>query len=259
MRTSHSSPVHAFERDIAALPRDVDLVWHGVNDAANLRQFLAAGVPWGELDLNLDPAGRRLILRHDSYAELPQWVGEQPLSLADALPALVDAGKSIKLDFKIGGTWIDTALALVDELHLPQDRLWLNADLDVFGEQGVRRLADRYPDAILQVPLHSLPGWMDGMQAVFDDVEEIAAWGINRFSVGWRYPDVPGMVAQLKERGHEANIYGVADRQEFLQAIDLRPKSVTADFNFPEWYYYGRGSGHGGRFYTYTISGLGSN
>jgi hypothetical protein len=31
-----------------------------------------------------------------------------------------------------------------------------------------------------------------------------------------------------------------------LEAALLLPASLTADFNFPDWNYFGRGSGHGG-------------
>ncbi len=247
---THQRP---FDAELASLPPEVELVWHGVNDAANLRQFLASAAPWCELDVNLDPDGEDLILRHDSYAELARWPGEQPLHLRDVLPPLVAAGKSIKLDFKIGGRWIDVALDLVDELDLPQDRLWLNADLDVFGESVISALSSRYPNAIRQVPLHSLSARLDAPRELFREIERVAALGINRFSVGWRYPNMGEIVARLKQDGYEANIYGVANLKEFLQAVDMRPSSVTADFNFPEWRYYGRGSGHGGSFHTYSI------
>ena len=52
------------------LPGAIHYVWHGVNDRANLRQFLCSPVQWAELDVNLGPDGRTLILRHDTYAEL---------------------------------------------------------------------------------------------------------------------------------------------------------------------------------------------
>lgn len=250
MRPTHQYP---FDPELASLPPEVELVWHGVNDAANLRQFLASGVSWGELDVNLDPEGGDLILRHDSYAELPSWNGERPLYLRDVLQPLVSAGKSIKLDFKAGGTWIDVALDLVDGLGLPQDRLWLNADLDVFGESVIRELSSRYPIAIRQVPLHSLPAPLDAAQELWREIERVAALGINRFSVGWRYPNSAEIVARLKHNDYEANLYGVANLKEFLQAVEMRPTSVTADFNFPEWHYYGRGSGHGGAHHTYSV------
>ena len=246
-------PVRPRFSDLASLPPQVELVWHGVNDATNLRQFLCADVRWGELDVNVDDVGEELVLRHDAYDELPRWDGETPLLLREALPQLLAAGKSIKLDFKVGGQWIDAALAMIDRTDLPQERLWLNADLDVFGAAGIRDLSARYPDAVLQVPLHSLPARLDALREMDSEIDRVAAWGVNRFSVGWRYADVAGIVARLKQNGHAANVYGVANLEQFLQAVDMRPASVTADFNFPEWGYYGRGSGHDGRFYIYTM------
>jgi hypothetical protein len=41
-------------------------------------------------------------------------------------------------------------------------------------------------------------------------------------------------------------VYGVEDLESFLEAALLVPSSVTADFNFPDWHYFGRGSGNGG-------------
>lgn len=38
-----------------ALPRHIQFVWRGVNDAANLRQFLAADVAWAECDVRRHP------------------------------------------------------------------------------------------------------------------------------------------------------------------------------------------------------------
>lgn len=42
----------------------------------------------------------------------------------------------------------------------------------------------------------------------------------------------------------EVNLYGVPDLESFLEAALLLPASVTADFNFPEWRYFGRGPEH---------------
>ncbi len=43
--------------------------------------------------------------------------------------------------------------------------------------------------------------------------------------------------------GFEVNIYNVPDLESFLQAVLQQPCSVTSDFNFPKWHYYGRGAG----------------
>ena len=52
------------------LPRHVHFVWHGLNDVANLRQFLGSNVRWGEVDVQWHPTGRYPILRHDRFDEI---------------------------------------------------------------------------------------------------------------------------------------------------------------------------------------------
>ena len=53
--------------------------------------------------------------------------------------------------------------------------------------------------------------------------------------------------------GFEVNIYGVFDLETFLQAVLLMPQSITSDFNFPKWHYYGRGAGQKGTHYEYSM------
>jgi len=43
----------------------------------------------------------------------------------------------------------------------------------------------------------------------------------------------------------------VPDHESFLEAVLLMPCSLTADFNFPQWDYYGRGSGERRRYHRY--------
>ena len=38
-----------------------------------------------------------------------------------------------------------------------------------------------------------------------------------------------------------------------MRAVLLEPRSITADFNFPEWHYYGRGSGQKGQYHEYSL------
>jgi hypothetical protein len=42
--------------------------------------------------------------------------------------------------------------------------------------------------------------------------------------------------------GWQVNLFGVPDLESFLEAALLLPASVTADFNFPEWNYFGQGA-----------------
>ncbi len=76
-------------------------------------------------------------------------------------------------------------------------------------------------------------------------------WGINRFSISWERPNLRELFDQMDLWNYQVNIYGVPDLETFLQAVLLLPRSVTSDFNFPQWHYYGHGSGKGGVHLAY--------
>jgi phosphoglycolate phosphatase-like HAD superfamily hydrolase len=228
-----------------ALPSRVDLVWHGVNDRANLEEFLASPVRWAETDVRRDPASDRPVLSHDPIDTEEAPARRDLLPLDVVLGAVAAHGRAIKLDFKEGEV-VESALRLVDRLGLAGEDLWFNADVEVLGEKGFRSLRERYPDAVLQCPL----GFLAPLLAVLPDrafeiARELVSWGIDRFSLAWHCPDLPRHVDRLRAWGHEVNIYAVPDLESFLRATLLLPRSVTADFNFPRWGYAGRGPGAG--------------
>jgi hypothetical protein len=63
------------------------------------------------------------------------------------------------------------------------------------------------------------------------------------------------MLDRFEEYGWEVNIHGVPDLDSFLEAALLLPKALTADFNFPDWHYYGRGSGQQSVYHRYNLIG----
>ena len=71
----------------------------------------------------------------------------------------------------------------------------------------------------------------------------LAAWGVSRLSVKWDQELTAALLERLHDWGCEVNIYGVPDLAAFLRAALLLPRSLTADFNFPDWNYFGRGAG----------------
>ena len=234
-----------------ALPHKVQLVWHGLNDDANVRQFLASNVEWAEFDVRVDPAGR-LIVRHDSFGETSIGEENEFLSFDDVLQPFEAFNKSIKVDIKEGGAFIDRVITLVKKTHLAGERLWFNGHIEVLGEEGFRRLAAAFPGTIVQcridflVPLiEILPE--DGKRIL----DTLCGWGINRFSVPWGIPGLTNTVDLTDRWGFEVNIYNVPDLESFLKAVLLQPRSITSDFNFPKWHYYGRGSGENAERYEY--------
>lgn len=235
------------------LPAGLDLVWHGVNDPINLRQFLSSPVRWAELDVNLDPTGRHLILRHDTFAERPLAPGERWLTLAEALNACQQWEKAIKLDFKVGGAWIEQTLTILERYDFAPDQIWFNGELQIVDERRVRHLAERYPAAVIQAPIGFLRKLIEQPALLQEEVRRLHTWGLNRFSLNWRHPETRRMAHLLAEWGYAVNLYGIPDLPAFLQAVLFSPRAITCDFNFPTWGYYGRGSGHGGTYCEYVL------
>ena len=69
--------------------------------------------------------------------------------------------------------------------------------------------------------------------------------------MAWGRENTRFRVGQLEEWGHEVNIYAVPHHESFLQAVLQLPRSLTADFTFPEWNYCGRGSGERRRYHRH--------
>jgi hypothetical protein len=86
-----------------------------------------------------------------------------------------------------------------------------------------------------------------------------ATWGINRFSVNWQIEDMRTLFDRMDRWGFEVNIYKVLDLEDFLAAVLMMPRSITSDFNFPKWHYYGRGSGEEGERYEYSMQKVNRN
>ncbi len=238
------------------LPRHVQFVWHGVNDEVNLRQAVASDVKWQELDARFDTTEEHVVLRHDGYERRPMAVGETLLTLREVVPRLLRAGKSVKIDLKEGGNLPGAVARILRDINIDEDRLWINGDLDTVGKDTFRQYAQIFPGAILQCPLRSLAAVvLSSPDRVKARLQECTTFGINRFSVRWGVDDLGQIVDRLFEWGYEVNIYNVPDLESFLKAVLVLPTSITSDFNFPKWHYFGRGPGENSTHHTYTLDG----
>ncbi len=236
-----------------ALPRHVQFVWHGINDERNLRQFLASNVVWGEVDVRLDPSSEELVLRHDPLEPYAHGAAEL-LPLAVVLDAVRTARKSIKIDLKETGPALTESIAAVKAAGFDDSETWFNADYRLLGREGFAALKQAFPGAIIQCPIDSIaPLILSDNAGGMAKLAELQGWGVNRFSVKWDKPNIPQLIDALDAHGYELNIYNVPDLRAFLEAALLLPRSITSDFNFPRWSYFGRGSGAGGRRHEYFI------
>lgn len=230
--------------DEKTLPQNIQYVWHGINNHANLKQFLGADIQWGEVDVRLDELSDQFFVRHDSLAESPIQREEETLLLKDCLSKFMKFDKSVKLDYKLDRAHVDQVLDFVEKLGFDQERLWHTGNIEDLGEEGFRKIRKRHPRAIIQCTSNFLvPLVLGAPHKAKDIVAMLRDWGVNRVSIDWRTDGNSLVLSQIKDWGMEVNLYKMPDLHAFLQAILLLPKSVTSDFNFPEWQYYGQGSG----------------
>ena len=237
-----------------ALPNDIQFVWHGVNDLANLQRFLASDIQWCEIDVRADPQTGELILHHDSLNGDSDPGPGPLLALEEVVRRVHGFGKSIKFDLKERTGTVDCILEILVGEHIEESRLWFNGNVEVLGERGFKELRNAFPAAIIQCPIGFLiPEILDGPADVHHTLAELQSWGVSRFSIEWDAANTAGVIDQMGRWGFEINVYNVPDLDSFLQAVLLEPDSITADFNFPKWHYYGRGSGENGRYYEYSV------
>ena len=191
-------------------------------------------------------------MRHDSFVNTPLDLDEEPLGFDRLLERLRSTDKSIKIDLKLDGFLSDRVLEFIDTAGFDDSRLWFNGSVETLMEQGFRKLASAHPDSILQCPIDFLAPLICGATDKAKEILEMfTSWGINRFSIDWQNENMHPFFDQMAEWEFDVNIYNVSDLESFLQAMILMPRSITSDFNFPKWHYYGRGSGKKGDHYEY--------
>jgi len=214
----------------------VQFVWHSIVTRQNLEKFLETNIKWIEFDVRMDWIGDRVIVRSDSFDKVPMHEDEQFISLKQILEFLRSTGRSIKIDFKEEEPILSKTIEILKAYSYTDDQLWFNAKLDRIGEEGFRMIKRNFPGAILQAPVDFIKPLVLSMPEkaaeIMDDLEQ---WGINRFSVGWRFSSNRQFIQALKRKGYEVNIYNVPDFESFLQAILLDPTSITSDFNYQNW------------------------
>jgi hypothetical protein len=215
------------------LPRHVQLVWHGINDHADLRQFLGSEVHWAECDVRRDPIGR-VVLRREPFEDAPWEEGENLITLEECLAAFRNHGKSIKLDLHAGGKLVGEACSLLSHAGWEDEDLWFNGSLEVVSELGFRALATYFPGATVQCPVGFLaPLIATSPEKAEELLKMFATWGVNRFSIGWQAPDKRKVFEFVDGLGYETNIHDVPDLEEFLQAVLLLPVSLSSRFVGP--------------------------
>lgn len=234
------------------IPDSIIPCWHGINDPQNLRQFFNSDYPWGEVDVRIEPEKNRLITRHDSFLLSRLRETERLQNLENVLKEFKRHQKNIKIDFKRGWGVVDKVVELLRKHGFHDEMLWFHGSVRVLRINGYRKLARSYPNALIQATIDRFVLFIAGMPAVGKFIlDRLAALGVNQFLLSWRSHFKTRILEKLDQWGYRVNFYKISDLEDFLQAVLFLPSSITADFNFPEWDYYGRGSGQNMKWHEF--------
>jgi len=237
-----------------ALPRRIQFVWHGVNQEGNLRQFLASNVHWAELDVRIDPGTGEVALRHDGFERTSLDDNDELLQFEECLGRIREHGRGVKFDLKENGILLDKVLETIPKFAFEDSGLWFNGNVERLRKDGFQKLREAHPSAIIQCPVDFMAPLILGVPEKAKEILDMfTQWGIDRYSLSWKTPDARQIFEQMDTWGLDVNIYHVPELESFLQATLLMPRSITSDFNFPQWHYYGHGSGENLCRYEYSI------
>lgn len=237
----------------SSLPQNVHHVWHGINDAENLKQFLNSTIQWGEVDVRQDGLTKIPYLCHDDFSKIVDLNKSITTPyLHDFLVELRSKNKKVKIDLKLGSELIDIVLDMTRQCGFPDQDLWFNGKIDVLTEGGIARIKKERPGAIIQIPIDFLTPMLSvSAEKVKDLLQLFTTWGVNRFSLNWQNDHRTETLNYMDTWQYEVNIWNIHNLEAFMQANLMLPASVTSDFNFPSWRYYGRGSGMNLKHHVY--------
>ncbi|MBN2515362.1 MAG: hypothetical protein JXC33_04945 [Deltaproteobacteria bacterium] len=218
------------------IPSHTQFVWHSINSSENLKQFLQSNVTWAEFSICLDVVRESIILYDDVLDHIQRPYGEDCISLEELLVHFQGSNKSMKLDLKENGLLLDKVVDLLQRFEFDNSHLWFNGKIETLKEKGFRKIAKAFPGSIIQCPIdYMVPLIMSIPSRALSILDMFHDWGINRFSVSWKTPDLHLVLDKIDTWGFEINIYNIPDLESFLKAVLLLPTSVTTDFTFLRW------------------------
>ncbi|HDQ07851.1 MAG TPA: hypothetical protein ENN44_03620 [Methanoculleus sp.] len=207
------------------LPRHITFVWHGVNGPATLRQFLASGIAWGEVDIRSGPGGEIVCDRESD--------GAGTLVFQDALAAVRGAGRFLRIELRDGGRLADRC---IDALHAAGCRdkdLWFHCDPEVTGAGAIGDLGEAFPGALIQVPGEAVARACGEGGDACEAVAAARELGARRLSFSYMTPNLGATLDFLDRCGMTADIRRETELDDFLRSVLLMPASVASDFRFP--------------------------
>jgi len=223
------------------LPEHIQFVWKSVNTKSQLKEFLSSNIEWGECDLRWDIHHRQPILRKYSFEKNPYSDEEAIMQLSELLIMAQNHGKSLKVNFRENNGLTEKFSEIVEHHSFDMHRLWFYGKIDDLWENGIRSLRDKFPDSVIECPVdHFIPILLNEPERVERFLKTLSLWGVRRFSVHWNTAHLVSVIGRIEAMGYHVNVDGVNNLQTFLQTVLLLPHSISSDFKFQHWNYFGK-------------------
>lgn len=209
----------------------ISLTRSGVNDRSRIREFLLSDMKWAEVDLHHSPANDDLIVRDEPFEMKPLHVNESLLGIGECMEILNASRKGIKINIRKN---MDLNVLVRRIKHYNSDRagLWLSSGMEYLTGQNYIELAQNFPGILIECKVDFLLPVVDSPERVSSIIKLLSSWGINSFALKWVNSDERKLLAgYIRDTGFSVNFYDVHDIESLIDAITIRPSSVSCSFD----------------------------
>lgn len=211
-----------------ALPKHIQFVWNNINNDSTLMRFIDSNVKWADI------TGTTYNLLNKPIARIRE--EKETQSFYKYAAAFVENSKSMRITIQPQVEQAELLIDILADAGIDSSRLWLNGKIDALRKETFVLLSDIFPKAVIECPVDFLiPIILTTEDKAEHILDTYANWGINRFSLSWKSPNVKKALTILDKLGFDVTIYDVVNLDEFLHAVLYLPTAIVSDFNFPMW------------------------
>lgn len=212
------------------LPRHIQLVWQCSYNRKSFAAFIGSNIHWLEIDLG--------------SALKSKYKDDQGLSLFECLDFAAAGEKCVKFDVGKSILVYERALETAAAYGFTGKNLWFKLDdAHVLRGHYLARLKEIYPEAIVEYDINFLArSVLDEPSAAREILLLLKKAGVARFSLKRGKPAWRRIASDVATWGFDVHIDSIASFENFLQTALLTPRSMTLNFGFSGWSYFGSGS-----------------
>lgn len=216
------------------VPDHIQLIRAGVNDRKSLRNFLASGRKWAELDVRLNTVDDSLILRKHSFEKIPLSARENLFTLDECLDVLFSHNKGAKINIHETGNSLSILMKKLGYSRFNEHNMRFYGRIDDLGGHDFMELAQNFPGSHIECSMDFMVQIILETPAKGEHILSLlTSWGINSFSLNWDTVERNHVIDYMNGTGYKVNIYNIPDIETLTEAVLLHPSSISCDFDIP--------------------------